>query len=82
MIWKGYAGAQPSPQAWKDLIWWCILAPPNLLGLSVLSQMQLSHIAAHRVVLVNPLPLGTRLQGMALQREILLSLTAKASDNV
>lgn len=31
-IWKGYAEAQPSPQAWKDLIWWCILAPPNVLS--------------------------------------------------
>lgn len=56
--------------------------PPVCLLLSVLSQMQLSHRAAHRVVLVNPLPLGTRLQGMALQRETLLTLTAKASENV
>lgn len=49
---------------------------------AALSQMQLSHRAAHSVVLVNPLPLSTRLQGMALQRETLLNLTAKASKNV
>lgn len=58
------------------------MAAPSLLGLSVLSQMQLSHRAALRVVLVNPLPLATRFQGVALQRETLLTLTAKASENV
>lgn len=79
MIWKGYAKAQPSPQAWKGHTWWCTLAHPVMLGLSY---MRLFHRVDHRVLLVNLPPLGTRLQGMALQRETILTHTAKVSENV